>query len=258
MAHLKLTDVHLRYPVYTTSRQRSILGFAANRASFGHIARDAGRIPFVDALNGVSLELNEGDRLALIGRNGSGKTSLLKVCSGLVMPDAGTATVQGSHASILNPMAGLDPEKTGLANVEMVGRLLGVSKKNRELLLQDVAEFTELGDFLTLPVRTYSAGMTVRLAFALATSVEREIIIVDEVIGAGDALFVEKAGRRVRALFERARILVLATHAGQIASQLCNKAIWLDGGRVIMAGEPDTVWDAYLNQRKPHEVEAAA
>lgn len=258
MAHIKLDNVHVGYPVYSTSRSRSILGYAANRASFGRIARDAGHIPVVNALNGVSFELKDGDRLALFGRNGSGKTTMLKLCAGLLLPDEGAALIEGSRASILNPGAGLDHEKTGVENVDMIGRLLGVPRSQRKALLDDVAEFTELGDFLNLPVRTYSSGMTVRLLFALATSVERDILIVDEVIGAGDALFVEKAARRVRDMFERAKILVLATHAGEIASAFCNRAIWLESGLQVMVGEPKPVWDAYLHQRRPDPMGAAA
>ena len=246
MARLKFDDVHVRYPVYSSSRQRSILGFAANRASFGKIARDAGHIPVVSALNGVSFDLKEGDRLAIIGRNGSGKTTILKACAGLVLPDSGKTLVEGSRACILNPSAALEVERTGVDNVNMIGRLLGVPRERRAALLADVAEFTELGDFLNLPVRTYSSGMMIRLVFALATSVERDIIIVDEVIGAGDAHFVDKAAKRVRSMFERAKILVLATHAGHIASQLCNQAAWVDGGKITMTGAPKEVWEAYL------------
>src|SRR4029077_16916709 len=103
MAKVSLSDVFVRYPVYASSRQRSILGFAANRASFGHIARDAGRIPVVDALNGVTFDLKDGDRLGLVGRNGSGKTTILKVCAGLILPDMGETSIEGSRAAILNP-----------------------------------------------------------------------------------------------------------------------------------------------------------
>ncbi|MGH6950481.1 MAG: ABC transporter ATP-binding protein [Vitreimonas sp.] len=251
MTRIELKDVEVRYPVYASGRQRSILTFAANRASFGRVAREAGHIPTVDALNGVSISLREGDRLALVGRNGSGKSTLLKVCAGLILPDRGTATIVGSRASILTMSAALDPDKSGFENIIMIGRLLGVPRTRRQALVEDVAEFTELGDFLNLPVRTYSSGMTVRLLFALATSVERDILIVDEVIGAGDAHFVEKAAKRVRAMFERAKILVLATHAGHIAENLCNKALWIDAGRQVMMGEPKAVWEAYLNQRPP-------
>lgn len=251
MARIELDNVFVRYPVYASSQQRSILGFAANRASFGHIARDAGRIPVVDALNGFSLSLKEGDRVALVGGNGSGKTTLLKVCSGLIVPDAGRAAIEGSRASILNPAAGLDPEKSGVENVKSIGRLLGVPRERRDALLRDVADFTELGDFLNLPIRTYSSGMTVRLMFALATSVVRDILVVDEVIGAGDAHFVEKAAQRIQIMFARAKILVLATHAGEIALQWCNRAVWIESGRQVMAGDPAAVWDAYLHQRRP-------
>jgi len=258
MARLELTNIAVRYPVYSTSRSRSILGYAANRASFGRIARDAGNIPVVGALDGVSISLKEGDRLALIGRNGSGKTTMLKVCSGLVLPDSGEVNIQGTRASILNPGAGLDHERTGLENIDFVGRLLGVPKARMAQLHEDVAEFTELGEFLAFPIRTYSAGMMVRLSFALATSVERDIIIVDEVIGAGDTHFVEKAANRVKDLFNRAKILVLATHSGGIVTQLCNQALWLESGREILRGTPDQVWDDYVHDRRPVGVEAAA
>lgn len=256
MVRIELKDVEVSYPVYASGRQRSILTFAANRASFGRVAREAGQIPTVDALCGVSFSLREGDRLALVGRNGSGKSTLLKVCAGLILPDKGTATIVGSHASILTMGASLNPDKTGLENIVMIGRLLGVRRSARPALIEDVAEFTELGDFLNLPVRTYSSGMTVRLLFALATSVERDILIVDEVIGAGDAHFVEKAAKRVRGMFERAKILVLATHSGAIAEQLCNRAIWINAGREVMHGEPKAVWEAYLKQRAPLEAVA--
>lgn len=251
MVRIELKDVEVRYPVYSSGRQRSLLTFAANRASFGRVAREAGHIPTVDALSGVSFSLQEGDRLALVGRNGSGKSTLLKVCAGLILPDRGSAAIEGSRASILNLSAGLNHDKTGIENIVMMGRLMGVPRARRGALIEDVAEFTELGDFLNLPVRTYSSGMTVRLLFALATSIERDILIVDEVIGAGDAHFVEKAAKRVRSMFERAKILVLATHAGHIAEKLCTRALWIDSGREIMAGEPNTVWEAYLKQRPP-------
>jgi ABC-type polysaccharide/polyol phosphate transport system ATPase subunit len=258
MARIELTDVQVSYPIYTTLRQRSILGLAAHRASFGRIARDVGKITVVKALNGMNLHLAEGDRLAIVGRNGAGKTTLLKLCAGLILPDSGQCRIEGSRASIFNLNAGMDPEKSGVENVERVSQLLGVPRARRSALLQDIVEFTELGEFLNLPVRTYSSGMTMRLAFALATSVERDILVVDEVLGAGDALFVKKAAQRVRAMFDRAKILVLATHSGDIASRLCNRAAWIEEGRAIMIGEPSVVWDAYVNQRWPQEVESAA
>lgn len=251
MTHIRITNAVVRYPLYSSSRQRSLLTFAAHKASFGRVARDAGDITVVQALNGVTIQINEGDRLALFGRNGSGKTTFLKMCAGLIFPDEGSVSVEGSHAAIINTGAGLDAEKTGAENVDYIGRLLGVPRHKRAALLEEVAEFTELGDFMYLPVRTYSAGMMVRLLFALATSIERDIIIADEVLGAGDALFVEKAAARVRSMFDRAKLLVIATHSGEIAMRLCNRALWMDGGRVVMQGDPAEVWDAYIHQRVP-------
>jgi len=249
MVAITFDDAVVRYPVYSAGSQRSILSAAAHRVSFGRVARSAGRIPVVSALNGISIDLKEGDRLALLGRNGSGKTTFLKTCAGLVLPDEGTVAIDGTRATIINPSSGLDLEKTGVENVEYIGRLLGVRKSERKLLLEDVADFTELGDFLDLPVRTYSSGMIVRLLFALATSIERDILIVDEHIGAGDAHFMDKAAARVRSMFSRAKILVLATHSGDVAEQLCTRALWLDGGKTVMEGTPTQVWNAYLDQR---------
>ncbi len=256
MARIKATDVSLSYPVYTTGRQRSLLGLAAHRASFGRVARDVGAIPVVEALRGVSFEFKTGDRVAVLGRNGSGKTTLLKLCAGLLLPSEGEMIVEGSRSSMLSAGAGFDLEKTGIENVEYVGMLLGFSRSDRKVLLDDIEDFTELGEFLNLPLRTYSAGMLVRLMFALATAVERDVLIVDEVIGAGDAHFVGKAAKRVQGLFERAKILVLATHSQSIAAQLCNRAILIDSGRVAMDADPNSVWDAYVSER-PH-IEAVA
>jgi ABC-type polysaccharide/polyol phosphate transport system ATPase subunit len=256
MTHIKLTDIVVRYPVYSSGRQRSILSFAANRASFGRVARDVGNIPVVEAIRGLSISLEEGDRLAIVGRNGSGKSTLLKVCAGLILPDQGKVEISGTHAAVINSSSGLDYDASGAENVDMVGRLFGHDKEGRKRLLEDVAEFTELADFLSLPVRTYSSGMVVRLLFALATSVNRDIFVVDEVIGAGDAIFVDKAAKRVHAMFERAKVLVLATHSGEIAEQLCNKMLWIDSGRQIMLGNPREVWEAYIAQRPPLEAVA--
>lgn len=256
MTLIQATDVSLSYPVYTTGRQRSLLGLAANRASFGRVARDVRNIPVVEALRGVTFELRTGDRVAVLGRNGSGKTTLLKLCSGLLQPSSGEFVIEGSRSSMLNAGAGLDLEKTGVDNIDFVGMLLGFSRSDRKVLQDDVADFTELGEFLNLPLRTYSAGMLVRLMFALTTAVERDVLIVDELIGAGDAHFVEKAAERIKGLFERAKILVLATHSQSIAAQMCNRAILIDSGRVAMDGDPKSVWDAYVSTR-PH-IEAVA
>lgn len=245
MARISFSSATVQYPVYSTSRQRSILGLAANRASFGHVAREAGRIPIVTALDDISLELNDGDRLALVGRNGSGKTTFLKVCAGLLWPSAGRFSWEGSRSALLNPGAAFDLDKTGVENIEMVAALLGVSRAAKRLLVDDVADFTELGDFLYLPTRTYSAGMMIRLTFALATSIERDILIVDEVIGAGDTHFLEKAAARVRSMFSRAKILILATHSGSIAAQMCNRAVWMHGGKIIASGAPNVVCEKY-------------
>ncbi|MEQ1490550.1 MAG: ABC transporter ATP-binding protein, partial [Terricaulis sp.] len=161
----------------------------------------------------------------------------------------GSLVIEGSRATMLNAGAGFDVDKTGAENVDHVGLLLGISRAGRKELFEDVADFTELGQFLNLPLRTYSAGMIVRIMFALATSVQRDILIVDEVIGAGDAYFVEKAAARVRSMFDKAKILVVATHSPAIAAQLCNRAILMESGKALLEGSPEEVWKAYVADR---------
>jgi lipopolysaccharide transport system ATP-binding protein len=258
MALLELDDVIVDYPVFSTPRQLSILSTLANKVTAGRLAQDVGRISAVRALDGVSLRLQDGDRVAIVGRNGSGKTSMLKLMSGLILPDSGLFRSVGSRGSIISLGAGLDPDKTGLENICFVASLLGVKRRQWGSLVEDIADFTELGEFLGLPIRTYSNGMTVRLVFALATAIPRDILIVDEVIGAGDAHFVEKAAGRVRSLFAKAKILVLATHSGEIAEQMCDRAIWLSHGRIVMDGTPRNVWNSYLANGAPAPEAAAA
>jgi lipopolysaccharide transport system ATP-binding protein len=184
----------------------------------------------VTALSGVNLELKAGDRLGLIGHNGSGKTTLLRALSGAYEPDEGLIEVRGRIAPLLDLGLGIDPTATGLENIRLRGRIAGLSAREIDARMDEIAEFTGLGPFLAMPVKTYSAGMQGRLAFAAATAVEADVLLMDEWIAVGDAEFQKIAHKRLLKLVERAGILVLATHEASLLKLYCNKVMRLDGG----------------------------
>jgi ABC-type polysaccharide/polyol phosphate transport system ATPase subunit len=244
MAGLELTGVTVSYPVVLNSRQRSALANAANTLSFGRYGRGA-NVDFVQALTDVSVKIAQGERLGVIGRNGSGKSTLLKTAAGIIRPSRGRREVNGKIGCVLNLGAGLDPDKSGLENMRMIARLHGLDGAALENAVEDAAAFTELDAFLEMPVRSYSSGMGARLNFAIATAQRSDVMIIDEVIGTGDAYFVSKAVERVRALCDEAGVLMLATHSYAILKDFCDRAVWLDAGRVMAEGDVDEVWEAY-------------
>ena len=244
MAKIHLENVCVQYPVYavrTTQVRHSII----NLATGGRIFQDSGKVSFVRALNNVSFTLEDGDRMALIGHNGAGKSTLLKTLSGFLPVASGHMRVKGELSVLFNLSNGLDPEKTGYDNILGMGLILGMSRKTIARITPEVEEFCELGEFLDLPVRMYSDGMKVRLAFAVATSIHPEILILDEAIGAGDAHFIKKATERAHQLYDKARIMIMASHSPDIVRDLCNKALLLEKGEVRMLGTVDEVLAAY-------------
>lgn len=246
MANIKLTDATLRYPVPVSGKQRSILSAAAAGASFGAIGNRDGRHQYVEALSGVNLEIKDGERIGLIGRNGSGKSSLLKAISGLLTPSEGKLEVEGSVTAILRLGAGLNYERSARQNVPSLAKLLGIPRIQLPEYTKDLEEFTELGQFFDMPVRTYSAGMMVRFMFGAVTFKPQEILVVDEVITAGDAHFMEKAKTRATRLFKESKILILASHSADVLFELCDRLIWIDSGKVVGDGDPVNTWHAYL------------
>jgi ABC-type polysaccharide/polyol phosphate transport system ATPase subunit len=199
----------------------------------------------VRALDGVSFDLAPGTRLGLIGHNGAGKSTLLRLLAGVYAPTTGEVTVRGKVVPLFNPSIGMDLDDTGIENIWNIGLLLGMTSKEIRAKTQEIAEFTELGEFLDLPVRTYSSGMLVRLAFAVATSIEPEILLLDEGIGAGDARFAKRAEERVRKLYYRLKILVLASHSEALIKELCDTAAMLEYGKIVAYGPVDRVLDYY-------------
>ena len=188
------------------------------------------RAVLVKALRNISLTLQDGDRLGLIGHNGAGKSTLLKVMGGIYEPTTGSVFAEGRIAPLSDCLPIIDAEETGYEAIVTAGLLLGMTRREIESKIPEIERFSELGDYLSLPVRTYSAGMTTRLGFSLATTIEPEIILIDEGIGAGDARFAERARERMKELVGRTSILVLASHSDKLIKEICNKAALLRAG----------------------------
>ncbi len=247
MAYVLLSDVHLSYPIYHSARSQSLFRKVAQAASLGLVGNSD--TAHVHALRGVSLALADGDRLGLIGRNGAGKSTLLRVISGVSWPQSGIRMIEGRLSCLLNSNAGINLDKTAFENIDFVGRLMGLTRAQRHAMADDIADFTELGPFLSYPVRSYSSGMAVRLSFALATSFPGDIFVVDEVIGAGDAFFIERARKRAKAAYTGSRITIMASHANGVLKDFCNKGLWLEQGRIVDFGPIDEVVERYEQQQ---------
>jgi len=241
---IRLHQVNLDLPIFDVSAQ-SLKKRVMRLGRRNRIAEDSTGVVVVRSLDGVSLELQPGDRLGLIGHNGAGKSTLLRVLAGIYPPTAGTVEVEGRAVPLLDINLGMDDQSTGRQNIRLRGLLLGMSDAEIRAKTQDIADFTELGDYLDLPLRTYSSGMRLRLAFAIATAVDAEILLLDEVIGVGDASFQDKAARRLEQLHARAEIVVLAIHNPDVIRKTCNKALWLERGKLRSFGDAQTVLDAY-------------
>ena len=197
------------------------------------------------ALNNINLTINSGDRIGLIGKNGAGKSTLLKVMAKVYKPNNGNVLIQGKISSLFDVCLGMDMESTGYENITHLSIMRGFNRKTAKNIALDVADFTELGDFLHAPVRTYSSGMLMKLAFAVATTIPPEIILIDEVIGVGDAYFMQKANSRIENIVKNSQILVLANHSNEIIRQFCNKVIVLEKGVIKFFGDTESGIEFY-------------
>ena len=231
-AHIQAENICVDFPIFNAPH-RSLKKSLLRVATGGRISAESGNRVVVRALDGVSFKVNEGDRMGLIGHNGSGKTTLLRVLAGVYEPTSGFLEVKGRVASLLDISIGMDPESSGYENIFYRGLLMGLSKSEIQKRVDEIAEFSGLGDFMNMPVRTYSSGMSMRLAFSIATTVEADILIMDEWLSVGDADFVKKAEERLRSLVSKTPILVMATHSEEILKEVCNRVLHLEGGRVI-------------------------
>jgi ABC-type polysaccharide/polyol phosphate transport system ATPase subunit len=246
MASISLHNVSVDIPIYDAAGG-SIRKFLLGKAVGGQIAQQGSHV-VVRALDDISFEAHDGDRIGLVGHNGAGKTTLLRVLCGTYPPTAGAIEVHGRVSPMLNNTLGMDGDATGFENIRLCAMLRGMTQRQVDENMDDIIAFTELGDYLKMPVRSYSSGMLLRLAFAVATVPHADILLIDEAIGVGDAHFFEKAFARLNSLISRSRILVVASHMQPVIKTLCNKAIWMDGGRVVAYDAADRVLDAYAKR----------
>lgn len=236
MAFINLQNVSLEYPVYNThgtSLRHKFINFSTG----GYIAKDAKKSTIVRALTDINLELHTGDRLGIMGHNGAGKTTLLRCIAGIYAPTFGKIVRKGTIASLIEIGAGLEPELSGFDNIRRLLYLRGFKPTDVSNLTESVVEFTELNDFLSLPVRTYSSGMMMRLMFAVATVSNTDILVLDEFFSAGDSSFKEKADKRLTQNIQNASILVFASHSEALLKKMCNRFVRLEHGKLEEVAE---------------------
>lgn len=244
MTYIEAHDVSVRYPVFTSSAL-SLKNKILSRTTGGRVAGKSSRYLEIQALDQVSFQFKAGDRVALIGHNGSGKSTLLRVMAGIYHPVAGEIKVQGRIAALFDTAFGMDQDSTGYENILLRGLYLGLNRSEIERQADEIAEFTELGEFLDMPIRTYSAGMAARLAFAVSTAVNADVLLIDEGIGAGDAAFVAKANQRLISFIERAPIVVLSSHDPDLLKKFCSRGIVLQKGRLLFDGSIEDAFEHY-------------
>lgn len=239
MAAIFLQNVGVDIPIFdvsTASLKKALIG----RTIGGRFAQ-SGQYLTVNALKNLDFEAHDGDRIALVGDNGAGKSTLLRVVSRVYPPTRGTVKIIGDISPMFDTTYSMSMDATGLENIQIAGTIWGMTRAQIRNSIDDIVDFTELGGYLKMPVRTYSNGMLLRLAFAIATVREPEILLIDEVLGVGDAGFFEKAFARLQKLVARSRILMVAAHADDMLRRLCDKAIWLSHGSLVEYGDIDTV-----------------
>ena len=242
----------VEFPIFdakSRSLKKAFLGKAG-----GTIGRNESNVVVIEALRDITLSLKMGDRVGLVGHNGAGKSTLLRLLSGIYEPTRGSATVRGRVAPVFDLGVGMDPEISGFENIVIRGMFLGQTRKQMAAKVDEIAEFTELGDYLSMPLRTYSTGMRVRLAMGVVTSIDPEILLLDEGIGAVDAEFMKKARTRLQDLVARSGILVFASHSNEFLAQLCDTAMWVDHGTIRLTGGIEDVVRAYEGDDAAHHV----
>jgi len=235
MAYLRPRAVSVDFPIYRGS-SRSLKKALLARSTKGNLARDAFDRVTVRALHDVSFDIEDGERVALIGANGAGKSTLLKVLGSIIEPTGGRFYCKGRVSALLDAMVGLEPLATGRENIVLRGMYLGIEPRDMRLHIDEIVDFTELGSYIDMPVRSYSVGMMIRLAFAVSTCVPTEILLMDEWLAAGDSHFLAKAHKRMANYVRKSNILVLASHSMPLIEQWCSRGILLDRGEVLAVG----------------------
>lgn len=246
MSIIKLEKLSIKFRVYH-DRSPSIKDFMATLISRRPQPKSHSEFW---ALQSISLQINPGERVGIVGHNGAGKSTLLKVLCGIYEPAAGEISIQGRIAPLLEIGAGFHPEFTGRENIYLNGAILGFSKAQLQEVESEVIAFAELEEFIDTPVKYYSTGMYLRLAFSLATAIHPDILILDEMFAGGDAAFVTKASNRLKSVIDHSDIMVLVSHELDLLSKFCNRILWLDHGRIIMDGSTEHVLQAYKNNKQ--------
>ena len=245
MASVKLNDVSVDIPVFN-AKSRSFKNKMVRTAINPRINSHSSGCVLVRALQGINLNMAEGEKVGVLGGNGSGKSTLLRVLSGVYKPSSGGCKIDGKVGSLIDISLGIDPEASGRENVFIRGGLLGINRKSLENHIEDIKDFSGLEGFFDMPVRTYSSGMQLRLAFSVSTILEPEILLMDEWLSVGDDEFRKKTEYRLQGLLESTSILVIASHSMDLLKKVCNRVIWLESGMIKMDGSPDEVIHSYL------------
>ncbi|YCU40049.1 galactan export ABC transporter ATP-binding subunit Wzt/RfbE [Mycobacteroides abscessus] len=243
MVSIQTHQAWVEFPIFdakSRSLKKAFLGKAG-----GAIGRNESNVVVIEALRDITLSLKEGDRVGLVGHNGAGKSTLLRLLSGIYEPTRGSSYIKDRVAPVFDLGVGMDPEISGYENIIIRGMFLGQTRKQMQAKVDEIADFTELGEYLSMPLRTYSTGMRVRLAMGVVTSIDPEILLLDEGIGAVDAEFMKKARIRLQQLVERSGMLVFASHSNEFLARLCNTAMWIDHGTIKMSGGIEDVVRAY-------------
>lgn len=245
MSSVHIRDLSIKFRSYH-DRSPSVKDYFAN------FHRNSKTVAFADfwAIQNVSVDVTAGDRLGIIGSNGAGKSTLLKAICRVYEPTTGSISVTGRLAPLLEIGAGFHPEFTGRENIYLNGAILGYEKKVINKIESEVISFAELEKFIDMPVKYYSTGMYMRLAFSLATAMQPEILVLDEIFAGGDAAFMEKAKARMHALIDKAMIMIMVSHDHLLVKKLCNRVIWIKDGKVVADGLPSDVIDRYLDTAK--------
>ncbi len=250
MTHLRLHDVTLDYPVLSPST-RKLTQQLFRIATGGQLDQsESGRVT-VRALTGITASLEVGERVGLVGHNGSGKSTLLRVLGGIYQPTMGTISRAGVVGSLLDISLGMSPDATGRENIYLRGALQGLTRREITALVPGIIEFSELGDFIELPMRTYSSGMLLRLAFTIATVLSPEILLMDEWLAVGDESFQAKAEERLHEVVSKTSILVIASHSANLIRNQCTRVLYLDHGRLVADGTPEDVLPRYFSAPPP-------
>lgn len=231
--------------VFYTKKDRSVKDILiSGKSQFSDLSGNRS----VHAIDHITLTISEGERVAVIGSNGAGKSTFLRMVSGIYTPTSGEVSVEGDISGMYEFATGFEMEQNGWDNIYIRGLMLGLRPEEIIPRMKEIADFSELGNYLNIPVKYYSSGMLIRLAFSVSTSIQPDILLLDEALSAGDAAFIHKANMRMKGMVESSRILVLVTHSMGAAIDLCSRCLWLDKGHIIMDGNPTEVTERYMKQ----------